>query len=110
MTPLIDDFLSFLDDSPSPHHAAANAAQRLEDAGYTRVDETAEPKTLAAGSRHFVQRGSSVVAFRMGTGAPVEHGFRIAAAHTDSPNLRIKPNPLIRSNGYIRLGLSLIHI
>jgi aspartyl aminopeptidase len=105
MTPLIDDFLSFLDDSPSPHHAAANAAQRLEDSGYTRVDETAEPVTLPAGSKHYVQRGSSVVAFRMGTGAPVEHGFRIAAAHTDSPNLRIKPNPLIRSHGYIRLGV-----
>ena len=34
--------LGFLDDSPSPYHAAANAARRLGDAGFTEVEETAD--------------------------------------------------------------------
>lgn len=105
MDALLDDFLAFLDDSPSPHHAAASAISRLEAAGYTRIDERGEPGPLAPGAKHYVQRGASVLGFRVGAKAPVEAGFRIVSAHTDSPNLRIKPNPVIRNNGYVRLGV-----
>ena len=33
------DYQHFLLDSPSPYHAAEVVAQRLVDAGFTRVDE-----------------------------------------------------------------------
>lgn len=34
------DYQHFLLDSPSPYHAASLVAQRLEDAGFTRHNET----------------------------------------------------------------------
>ena len=36
---------------------------------------------------------------------PEEVGFKIIGAHTDSPNLRLKPNPTYIKNGYIQLGV-----
>lgn len=103
-TPL-SDLLAFLDASPSPYHAAANVAERLEAAGYARIDEGAAPVALPPGFRGFVHRAGSVVAFRVGAAPPVEAGFRVISAHTDSPNLRIKPQPEVRAHGYTRLGV-----
>lgn len=34
-----------------------------------------------------------------------EAGVRVVSGHTDSPNLRIKPQPILRGHGFIRLGI-----
>ncbi len=58
------DLLAFIDASPSPFHACATAAERLEAAGFDELDETAawpsEP------GRRFVRRGGSLVAWATG--------------------------------------------
>ena len=41
----------------------------------------------------------------MGSKAPEEAGFRLIGAHTDSPNLRIKPNPEFHKAGYGQLRI-----
>ena len=88
-----DDLLAFLDASPTPYHAVAEAVSRLEAQGFTRLDERAA-WTLGPGDRRFVVRfGSSIAAFRVGSKPPGESGFRLVGAHTDSPNLRLKPKP-----------------
>lgn len=105
MPTLIDRFRAYLDASPSPQHAAANAATTLAMAGYEALDERAAPVPLEAGGRYFVQRNGSIVAFRVGSVPAAEAGFRLLAAHTDSPNLRIKPNAVSVKHGYTRLGV-----
>jgi len=88
-----DDLLAYLDASPTPWHAVAESARRLEAAGFSRLDERAA-WTLAPGDRRYVVRaGSSIAAIRMGAKPPAEAGFRLVGAHTDSPNLRLKPRP-----------------
>jgi aspartyl aminopeptidase len=83
--------LTFIDASPSPFHACAEAAARLESAGFTALREPdAWP---AAPGRHLVRRGGSLVAWTTDEGHSPTSGFRIIGAHTDSPNLRIKPHP-----------------
>lgn len=83
--------LTFIDASPSPFHACAEAAARLESAGFTALGEPdAWP---AAPGRHFVRRGGSLVAWATDAHHDPTSGFRIIGAHTDSPNLRIKPHP-----------------
>ena len=88
-----DDLLAFLDASPTPYHAVAVSAARLEAQGFTRLDER-QPWSLRPGDRRYVVRfGSSIAALRVGTKPPSESGFRLVGAHTDSPNLRLKPRP-----------------
>lgn len=83
-----DDLCRFVDASPTPFHAVETAAARLEEAGYTRVEETqAWPEP---GGRHLVVRGGSLVAWDDTAGESPTTPFRIIGAHTDSPNLRVK--------------------
>jgi len=103
--PIVSRLLEYLDDSPSPFHAAKEAARQLEEAGFAPIDEAAAPASLAPGARAYVLRGGSVVAFRVGSEPVAEAGFRIVTAHTDSPSLRVKPQPLVRDQGYVRLGV-----
>jgi aspartyl aminopeptidase len=85
-----DDLCSFIDDSPSPFHAVATAALRLDGAGFTRLDEAAAWPADAGRGRRYVIRDGALVAWA--SDDPVD-GWRIVGAHTDSPNLRIKPRP-----------------
>jgi aspartyl aminopeptidase len=105
MADRVDDLLTFIDSSPTPYHAVATAIGRLEQAGFTALEE-GDAWTLAAGARHYVVRaGGSLAAFEVGQRAPAEAGFRIVGAHTDSPNLRIKPNADVHAEGYHQLGV-----
>ena len=57
------------------------------------------------GRNSLVRGGTSVSAFQIGT-EPVETaGFRLLGAHTDSPNLRLKPHPQYQKSGYRQLGV-----
>lgn len=87
------DLVRFIDASPSPFHCVAEARRRLEAAGFRELREADAWKTKA-GAGYFVIRGDgSLIAFRVGSKSPVESGFHVVGAHTDSPNLRLKPRP-----------------
>ena len=102
---LAADLLHFIDRSPTPYHAVAEAAQRLEARGFSRLAE-ADLWDHAAGSRHYVIRNEgSLIAFEVGAESPAAAGFRILGAHTDSPNLRVKPLPDVDAQGYHQLGV-----
>ena len=97
--------LAFLNASPTPFHATANLAHALAAAGYAQLDERARWR-LEAGGHYFVTRNdSSVIAFALGAEPLVATGFRMVGAHTDSPCLKLKPNPEIRAHGYQQLGV-----
>jgi aspartyl aminopeptidase len=99
------DLCAFIDASPTPFHAAAEAARRLEAAGFHEISER-EPFRLSAGDKRYVLRGGgTIIAFIVGTDAPADAGFRILGAHTDSPNLRIKPNADASKQGYRQVGV-----
>lgn len=89
--PEVHDLLAFLDASPTPYHAVAEAVRRLETAGFRRLRE-GDAWELEDGDRCYVARsGSSLVAFELGSAEPADAGFHVIGAHTDSPNLRLKP-------------------
>jgi aspartyl aminopeptidase len=98
------DLLGFVDASPSPFHAVAEMARRLDEAGFAALAET-DRWELAAGDRSYVVRdGGSIVAFRVGTDSPSAAGFRLIGAHTDSPTLKVRPRPDVRRHGYRLVG------
>lgn len=97
--------LDFIDASPSPWHVADSAATLLEGAGYRRLDE-ADAWHLAPGARHYVIRdGSTLAAFRVGSGPLTDTGLRLIGAHTDSPGLRVKPRAGESRGDWLRLGV-----
>ncbi len=101
----IHGFLEFLGASPTPFHAVANLETILERAGFRGLDEV-EDWSLEPGGRYYVTRGgTSLIAFRAGTRDPVDAGIRMVGAHTDSPCLKIKPQPETVKHGYLQLGV-----
>lgn len=75
--------MSFLAASPSPYHAVANAAERLEKAGFRQVAETDAWEGTSGGK--YVLRGGAIVAWYVPEGAEAHTPFRVVGAHTDSP-------------------------
>lgn len=100
-----DDLLTYLAASPTPYHAVANAAERLEKAGFTQVAETDTWDGQAGGK--YVLRGGAIVAWYVPADATPATPFRIVGAHTDSPNLRVKPNPDTGTLGWRQLAVEL---
>ncbi|GGZ88598.1 M18 family aminopeptidase [Streptomyces bluensis] len=100
-----DDLMTFLAASPSPYHAVANAAERLEKAGFRQVAETDAWDGTAGG--RYVLRGGAIVAWYVPEGAEPHTPFRIVGAHTDSPNLRVKPLPDSGAHGWRQVAVEI---
>ncbi|MEU0272807.1 M18 family aminopeptidase [Streptomyces sp. NPDC006307] len=98
-----DDLMSFLAASPSPYHAVANTAERLEKAGFEQVEETAAWDGTTGGK--YVIRGGAIIAWYVPEGAAPHTPFRIIGAHTDSPNLRVKPRPDTGAHGWRQVAV-----
>ena len=102
---LAADLLAVLDASPSPWHAVAVTTTRLAAAGFASLDE-GERWSLQPGGRYYVVRGgSSLIAFSLGGASPDRSGWRLVGAHTDSPGLRIKPQPVLAGDSALRLAV-----
>ncbi|WP_330305873.1 MULTISPECIES: M18 family aminopeptidase [unclassified Streptomyces] len=100
-----DDLMSFLAASPTPYHAVANAAERLEKAGFRQVAETDAWEGTSGGK--YVLRGGAIVAWYVPEGAGSHTPFRIVGAHTDSPNLRVKPLPDTGAHGWRQVAVEI---
>lgn len=99
------EMLDFLQVSTTPFHAVAEMSRQLEAAGFTALRE-ADAWQLQVGGKYYVQRNqSSLVAFVYGSDPLLESGWRLWGAHTDSPCLKLKPNPDIEKKGYRQWGV-----
>jgi aspartyl aminopeptidase len=100
-----DDLMTYLAASPSPYHAVANAAERLEKAGFRQVSETDAWDGSLGGK--YVLRGGAIIAWYVPEGAEPHTPFRIVGAHTDSPNLRVKPRPDSGAHGWRQVAVEI---
>jgi aspartyl aminopeptidase len=93
--------LGFLDASPTPFHATQNMAGMFENAGFIKLDEV-ETWNLEEGKKYYVTRNdSSIIAFTY----PKNKNYLMIGSHTDSPNLKLKPNPVIKEHGVVKFGV-----
>ncbi|HEV7625668.1 MAG TPA: M18 family aminopeptidase [Streptomyces sp.] len=117
-----DGLIGFLAESPTPYHAVRSAAELLEKAGFRQLGETdswdaarsggdpADSDGGSAASRgqgHYVLRGGALIAWYVPAGAGPATPYRIIGAHTDSPNLRVKPVPDTGSDGWRQIGMEI---
>lgn len=102
-----EGMMAFIAAAPTPFHAVQQSAAMLQAEGFSELDEKAK-WVLEPGGRYYVIRnGASIIAFVQGDAAVSEHGFAILGAHTDSPNLRVKPKPEYTKAGYHQLGVEI---
>ncbi len=95
----------FIAQSPTPFHAVATLVAQLEAAGFQRLLE-GDVWDLKPGARHYVTRNdSAIVAFVIGDKGAPQGGLRMVGAHTDSPCLVVKPEPVVTRAGYLQLGV-----
>ncbi len=97
-----DKLLQFLDNSPTPYHAVIEMKKMLLDAGFIELNEK-EDWSLHVEKKYFTCRNdSSIIAF---TKPSFDVSYIMLGAHTDSPNLKIKPNPLVKKAGLVQLAV-----
>lgn len=103
MTDYNKGLISFLDESPTAFHAVSSIKKKLVASGYSELVES-EKWELTEGGKYFVTRNdSSIIAFRVPSFNFI--GFMISAAHSDSPAFKVKENPEIVENGYVKLNV-----
>ncbi|MDC0404150.1 M18 family aminopeptidase [Porticoccaceae bacterium] len=97
--------MAFLDASPTPFHAVESMQTLLNEASFSRLDESQEWQLEAGGRYYLTRNGSSIIAFVHGSEDVAQGGLRMVGAHTDSPCLMVKPHADIFVHGYHQLSV-----
>jgi aspartyl aminopeptidase len=96
-----EGLLGFLDASPTPFHATLNMSMMFENAGFIKLIES-DKWELKKGEKYYVTRNdSSIIAFTYTKSS----NYTMLGAHTDSPNLKLKPNAVIKEHGVVKFGI-----
>lgn len=89
---LTDELISFISHSPSQYHAVDTVKKMLLSSSFIELRE-GERWIIEKGKSYFVERSSSaLIAFTIPS---TPSYFHIISAHTDSPCLKIKCNPVL---------------
>ena len=101
----INELLEFIACSPTPYHATDQLVTLLENKGFTRLKLSDDWRTPGPGRFFVVNHHSALAAFTLTGDSPDRDGLRIGGAHTDSPCLKLKPNPMQRTKNMEQLGV-----
>ena len=100
-----EKLLSLVEEGTSPFHVAGSVERQLLKAGFQKLEMRKDWNLENGGRYYLVHNGSSLAAFTIGKRFTFGDAFRIAAAHTDFPGLRVKPSPEIEKDGYRQLNV-----
>ncbi|GFI10183.1 putative M18 family aminopeptidase 2 [Lachnospiraceae bacterium] len=99
------ELLQLVEEGTSPFHVTASVERQLVKAGFTKLSMRHDWSLDNGGRYYVVHNDSSLIAFTVGKKLQFGDSFRIAAAHTDFPGLRVKPSPEIAKDGYRQLNV-----
>jgi len=101
----VQQLLQFINESPTPWHVCQSVTQQLVENGFKEVPEN-RPWRLESGKGYFCTRDdASVFAFRTPELPSAQSASLWIGAHTDSPCLKLKPNPARFHEGYHLLSI-----
>ena len=89
----------------TPFACVQECERRLSENGFENIDYT-ETWNLVPGGKYMVNHhGTTLFAFTVGEKWKATDMLRLAAAHTDYPCFRIKPNADFQTNGYAQINV-----
>lgn len=101
---MTETIIELLEKSTSPFHTISAFEEELTAHGFQKI-ELRDKWNLTRGGRYIItHHGTAAFAFVIGSEFEAGDGFRLAAAHGDFPGFRIKPNPDMKSDGYLILN------
>ncbi len=102
---VVGGLLEFISCSPTPFHAVQQLSLRLNNSGFEAISPDQNWDANPQGEQfYFTHNDSSLIAVSLRP--PIEQGFRLIGAHTDSPCLKIKPNAVrVGTEGMVQLGV-----
>ena len=111
-SPSAEEFLSYIDSTPTPFHLCAETIKWLDAAGFRGLSE-ADQWSLQPGDKcYYTRNASTLVAFVVGkkymdhyTSTGIFGGIKIVGAHTDSPVLKLKPTSKKTAHGYVQVAV-----
>ena len=99
----MNDLREFLKNSYTAYHAVDNIKELLEENGFVQLLETDDWELCENGKYFVVRNGASIIAFTVGS--LDRFAYKIAAAHCDSPALKLKEHPEKKSGAYVTLNV-----
>jgi len=98
---MVKNLIKFINESPSAYGATNSIKQVLLDNAY----EPLTNKTIETGKKYFITRNdSSIIAFNVGKKIK-NPSLHICASHSDCPSMKLKPNPIIKTDFGIKLNV-----
>lgn len=98
------ELIDFLHESSTAFNAVEVMRKDLMSLGYREINGE-ESWSLKEGDRVFyTKNGSSLFVIQIGKD-PLNQGFKMAGAHTDSPTFRIKPDSEMVQDGFLKLNV-----
>jgi len=98
-----EDYKDFLNRAKTEREFTAEVIKAAEEKGFIPFDGISDGKKLKPGTKVYkVNRNKSVILSVIGKKS-VEEGANIVGAHTDSPRIDLKQNPLYEDTGMVLL-------
>ncbi|MGO1225719.1 M18 family aminopeptidase [Brachybacterium sp. AOP42-C2-15] len=99
------DLGEFVSASPTSFHTVQEAARRLRAAGFSPLQESEHWSTADVAESRYVIRDGSLIAWVTPEQADETTPWRIVGSHTDSPALKLKPNPELGRENLSQVGV-----
>lgn len=99
---MLEKIISLIENSPSSFNGAKNIKEELISRGYKKITFN---ESIEKGGKYYIEKNEScILAFNIGENLANPY-FNIVASHLDCPSFKIKPNPVIKANGYCKLNV-----
>lgn len=103
MKTLTEQFLTYVNNSPTCFHAVANIEEELKGKGFTELREEAEWNIEFDGSYYVKRNDSAIISFHLPKQSA--NGFHMIASHCDAPCFRLKENAeIVVEDQYVKLN------
>ena len=95
--------LNFIDICPTPWHVVAKIESVLRKNDFISLDSLKNENELQKNGRYFYSKNGALIAFVLGD-LTADDGISMVAAHTDSPGLRLRANPMMKNKNLFVLS------